>query len=161
MNWRKIMNITNVNDETYLAAISQLQAANAQQSGTQTGKTSTGSDFDSYISAITDSGAAIPSSTYGANGLETETFSPVTDTNTDSDVSTEEGSAVSGASGGGGGDSSDSDDETTTEIVTINGVTYLVTTTTDENGNETVTRTKLSDSSESSSASASAATSAL
>jgi hypothetical protein len=155
------MNITNVNDETYLAAISQLQAANAQQNGTQTSKTSTGSDFDSYISAITDSGAAIPSSTYGANGLETESFSPVTDTNTDSDVSTEEDSAVSGAVGGGGGGSSDSEDETTTEIVTINGVTYLVTTTTDENGNETVTRTKISDASEASSASASVAASAL
>jgi hypothetical protein len=155
------MNITNVNDETYLAAISQLQAATAQQSSTQTSKTSTGSDFDSYISAITDSDAAIPSSTYGANGLETESFSPVTDTDTDSDVSSEEDSAVSGAAGGGGGGSSDSGDETTTEIVTINGVTYLVTTTTDENGNETVTRTKIGDSTESASASAASSVSAL
>ena len=42
-----------------------------------------------------------------------------------------------------GGSSSSDDSETTTEIVTINGVTYLETTTT-ENGIETTTRTVLS-----------------
>lgn len=50
-------------------------------------------------------------------------------------------SASEGAASAGGG--SDSEDETTTEIVTINGITYLETTTT-ENGITTTTRTRIS-----------------
>jgi hypothetical protein len=56
---------------------------------------------------------------------------------------TEETEAAGGAGGAGGGGSSDSDEDTETELVTINGVTYLQTTTTDENGNTTVTRTQV------------------
>ncbi len=137
------MGITNVNDETYLAAISQIQATSTQQANAQTSADKTENDFDSYISAILSADTVIPSSTYNANGLETETFSPVTSADTDSKVSTEqEETAVSGAAGGGGG-SSDSEEETETEVVTINGVTYLQTTTTDADGNTTVTRTQI------------------
>ena len=58
---------------------------------------------------------------------------------------TEEAGSVSGAggSGGSGGGSESSESETETEIVTINGVTYLQTTTTDSEGNETVTRRQI------------------
>jgi hypothetical protein len=50
---------------------------------------------------------------------------------------------AAGSAGGAGGGGSDSDSDTETEVVTINGVTYLQTTTTDESGNTTVTRTPI------------------
>jgi hypothetical protein len=147
------MNINSVNyDESYLEAIAQVQAITSQQTAqtnAQTDKT-TESARDSYISSITNTDTAIPSGTYGADGMEVvDTFSPVTTVNTDSDTSANQNAAVSGGSGGaGGGDSSDSDEDTETELVTINGVTYLQTTTTDESGNTTVTRTRIGTASE-------------
>lgn len=145
------MTINGVNYDSYLAAIAQTQAINTKQEDTQT---TTQEDRDSYTSSIANIADAIPSGTYGANGMELETFLPVTATGTDSDVSTVEttgtaasGTSASGAadgvSGGGAGGSSDSDDDTETEIVTIDGITYLQTTKTDENGNTTVTRTPI------------------
>jgi hypothetical protein len=123
------MNINSVNYDSYLASIAQTQMINNQQTDVQTSRTE--SDRDSYIPSIASVDTAIPSSTYGASGLEVGTENSVTTQDT-------------GASGGaGGGASSDSEEETTTEVVTINGVTYLQTTTTDENGSTTVTRTQI------------------
>jgi hypothetical protein len=136
------MIINGINYDSYLAAIEQAQAINTQQNNGQT--TKTGSDRDSYISstAVNDD-TAIPSGIYGANGMELETFSSVTAANTDSDTSASQESSSTGGAGGAGG-SSDSEEDTETEIVTIDGVTYLQTTTTDENGITTVTKTVIS-----------------
>jgi hypothetical protein len=129
------MNINGVQYDTYLASIAQSQAINTQQSQTQT---QTGeSDKDSYIPSVASADMVIPSGTYNAQGLEVG----VGGSATSQETSTSQG----GAGGvGGGSDSSDSDEDTQTEIVTINGVTYLQTTTTDENGNTTVTRKQIS-----------------
>jgi hypothetical protein len=126
------MNINGVDYESYLAAIAQAQTINTQTTRVQTSKTE--SDTDSYISSIASADAAIPSGTYGANGLEVGTTE---------NAASGQASASGGAGGVGGGDSSDSDEDTETEVVTINGVTYLQTTTTDENGNTTVTRRQI------------------
>jgi hypothetical protein len=125
------MNINGVNLESYLASIAQTQALNNQQTSVQTG--STESDKDSYIPSVASTDAAIPCGTYGADGLEV---------GTDNNASSQ-GAGASGGAGGAGGGSSDSEEETTTEVVTINGVTYLQTTTTDQSGNTTVTRTQI------------------
>jgi hypothetical protein len=98
----------------------------------QSGKTE--SDKDSYIPSMASADMVIPSGTYNANGLETGTGSNATSGET---------SASQGGAGGVGGDSSESEEDTETEVVTINGITYLQTTTTDENGNTTVTRTQI------------------
>jgi hypothetical protein len=127
----KKMNINGVNYDSYLASIAQTQTMSNQQTNVQTGKTE--SDKDSYIPSIASADTAIPSGTYGANGLEV---------GTDNSATTQDAGASGGAGGAGGG-SSDSEEETTTEVVTINGVTYLQTTTTDENGSTTVTRTQI------------------
>jgi hypothetical protein len=109
-------------------------------------------DGDSYISTIAgmDANAAIPSDNYNdlarmiksassAGGSTSSTeYASVKDSTADS----EETQAAGGAGGAGGG-GSDSSSETETEVVTINGVTYLQTTTTDESGNTTVTRTPI------------------
>jgi hypothetical protein len=128
------MNINGVNYDSYLASVAQLQAVNTQQTDAQISKTES-SDRDSYISSIASAEMAIPSGTYGADGLEVG--------NTETDSSETSAGATSGGAGGVGGGSSDSDEDTETEVVTINGVTYLQTTTTDENGNTTVTRTQI------------------
>jgi hypothetical protein len=133
------MNINSVNYDSYLAAIAQAQTINTQQTYVQTSKT----EKDSYIPSMTSTDTAIPSGIYGANGIGLETFSPVTNVNTDSEMSADQGTNVSAGSGGVGGGSSDSEEATETEVVTIDGITYLQTTTTDENGNITVTRTLL------------------
>ncbi|MCR5273433.1 MAG: hypothetical protein K6E13_10725 [Lachnospiraceae bacterium] len=74
--------------------------------------------------------AAVSNGTYGEATGGTET----------------DGTVASGVSTGVGGGSG-SEDETTSEIVTINGVTYLETTTT-SNGITTTTRTKISETTE-------------
>jgi hypothetical protein len=144
------MDISGVNYDSYLAAIAQAQMLSTQQSNTQTTKTE--GDKDSYIPSVASTisaDMAIPSGTYSANGTELETFLPVTGVNTDSETAATQETAVSGSTGaaggagGAGGGSSDSDEDTETEVVTIDGVTYLQTTTTDENGNTTVTRTRI------------------
>jgi hypothetical protein len=137
------MNINGVNYDEYLASIAQIQSVNAGQTSTSVQTGTTESDRDSYIPSLASADAAIPSSTYGADGLETGLVSGgVTGTQSTADE-TEETDAAGGAGGAGGGGSSDSDEDTETELVTINGVTYLQTTTTDENGNTTVTRTQV------------------
>jgi hypothetical protein len=131
----KIMNINGVQYDTYLASIAQSQTINTQQSQIQTQKKE--SDMDSYIPSVASADMVIPSGTYNAKGLEVGAGGSTTAQET----STSQG----GAGGvGGGSDSSDSDEDTKTEVVVINGVTYLQTTTTDENGNTTVTRTPIS-----------------
>jgi hypothetical protein len=127
------MNINGVNYDSYLASIAQAQAISTQQTAAQVSKTE--SDRDSYISGIANAETAIPSGIYGADGLE------VGDVGTDGSATS--GEAASGGAGGVGGGSSDSEEDTETTVVTINGVTYLQTTTTDENGNTTVTRTQI------------------
>jgi hypothetical protein len=131
--------------------ITQTSTQNTQISGTEKKAT----DGDSYISTIAgmDLDAAIPSENYndlarkiqsaaaaGQTQDSTE-YASVTES-TSQTAGTEGAQAAGGASGGGG--SSDSEEETETEVVTINGVTYLQTTTTDESGNTTVTRVQLS-----------------
>jgi hypothetical protein len=112
-------------------------------------------DGDSYISTIAgiDADAAIPSDNYNdlarmikssssAGGSTSSTEYASVKESTAQTEDSEETQAAGGAGGAGGG-SSDSDSDTETEVVTINGVTYLQTTTTDENGNTTVTRTPI------------------
>jgi hypothetical protein len=141
----KKMDINSVNLESYLTAIAQTKINRAEQSYEQTETSENNSD--SYISGISSAATAIPTGTYSASGTEVNTFLPVTATNTDSDVSASQSATSAegsgGAGGAGGSSSSDSEDETETEIITINGVTYLQTTTTDANGITTVTKTQI------------------
>ena len=128
-------------------------------------------DGDSYISTIADldPNAAIPSENYNdlarqiksaagsSESANSTVYASVTDSlRTDADgagtsaagtsaagstdAATE---SVGGSGGSGGAGSSDSDEDTETEVVTIDGQTYLQTTTTDSNGNTTVTRTPI------------------
>jgi hypothetical protein len=112
-------------------------------------------DGDSYISTIAgmDANAAIPSDNYNdlarmikssssAGGSTSSTEYASVKESTAQTEDSEETQAAGGAGGAGGG-GSDSSSETETEVVTINGVTYLQTTTTDESGNTTVTRTPI------------------
>jgi hypothetical protein len=133
------MNINGVNYDSYLAELAQVQTISTQQNNVQSGGTE--SEKDSYISSAASADIAIPSGIYGADGVERTV---------DSVYGTAAGTQAGGAttetaeSGGvGGGESSDSEETTETEVVTINGVTYLQTTTTDESGNMTVTRTQI------------------
>jgi hypothetical protein len=138
----KKMDINSVNLESYLTAIAQTKINRAEQSNEQTETSENNSD--SYISGISSAATAIPTGTYSASGTEVNTFLPVTATNTDSDVSaSQNATSAEGSGGAGGSSSSDSEDETETEIITINGVTYLQTTTTDANGITTVTKTQI------------------
>jgi hypothetical protein len=125
------MNISSIQLNSYLTSIAQSQTinTNTQESEIQTEEKN--NDKDSYISTISTIDEAIPCGTYNSQGLEVGVGSNATTTQSQS---TE---AVGGGSGGG---SSDSEEDTETEVVTINGVTYLQTTTTDANGNTTVTR---------------------
>ena len=130
------MGISGISMNPDIASIYNTQTLAQVQPVTQ----ETESDRDSYISTMTNISEAIPSGTYNASGRivgETEESQM-----SGSDAGTSEGSGVGSAGGAGGsGGGSDSGDETSTSIVTINGRTYLETTTTDENGNTTVTRT--------------------
>jgi hypothetical protein len=124
------MNISSVQLNSYLASIAQSQTINTSTQESQIQSDKKNNDKDSYISTISSIDEAIPCGIYNAQGLEVGAGSDTTTTQ----------SQGGGAVGGGGGDSSDSDEDTETEVVIINGVTYLQTTTTDENGNTTVTR---------------------
>jgi hypothetical protein len=123
--------IGSITDESYLAALNQLQTIRNQQVNVSTSVGAKG-EADSYISTISSADKAIPSGIYNSSGLEVGAGAGASS----------EASEASG-SGGAGGGASDSEEETTTEIVTINGITYLQTTTTDENGNTTVTKTEI------------------
>jgi hypothetical protein len=133
------MKIGGVDYDEYVASIAQSQTINTQQTKVQTD--STESDKDSYIPSVVSADMVIPSGTYNSKGLEVGSNYYGTTSNDTTSQETQE--SQGGAGGVGGGGSSDSDEDTETEIVTINGVTYLQTTTTDENGNTTVTRTQI------------------
>jgi hypothetical protein len=157
------MNINGVNYDSYLAELAQVQTISTQQNNVQSGGTE--SEKDSYISSAASADIAIPSGIYGADGVERtvdSVYGAITGT-----VGTQAGETIIGSTGAeasgaavgtqasgsatetaesggvGGGVSSDSEEMTETEVVTINGVTYLQTTTTDESGNMTVTRTQI------------------
>lgn len=135
--------------DEYLSSISALQTSIAQSRAVNSAVAqSEESEYDSYISSAVDSSAALPSENY--NDIlkimqSAKSESSGTSTSSESSGETEEAASVSG---GGGGGSSDSEEETTTEVVTINGVTYLETTTTVD-GVTTVTRTVIGGSADS------------
>jgi hypothetical protein len=130
------MNISSVQLNSYLASIAQSQTINTSTQESEIQSDKKNNDKDSYISKISSIDEAIPCGTYNAQGLEVGTGSNTTTT------SQSQGGGAVGA-GGSGGESSDSEEDTETEVVTINGVTYLQTTTTDANGNTTITRTPI------------------
>jgi hypothetical protein len=130
------MNISSIQLNSYLASIAQSQTINTSTQESEVQSDKKNSDKDSYISTISSIDEAIPCGTYNAQGLEVGTGSNTTTT------SQSQGGGAVGA-GGSGGESSDSEEDTETEVVTINGVTYLQTTTTDANGNTTITRTPI------------------
>jgi hypothetical protein len=113
-------------------------------------------DGDSYISTIAniDSDAPIPSENYNdfarkiklsaAAGQAQDSTEYASVAGGTSQAAGTEGTQAAGGGGAVGGGSSDSEEDTETEVVFINGEAYLQTTTTDEDGNTTVTRTKLS-----------------
>jgi hypothetical protein len=149
-----------------------LQALTLNNSGSSTSTaaadTASGSDLDSYVSSIgSSSSSSMPSETYN-NIMEIikankqaagESASAPTDQeiedalsaldtdSSSSDSDTAETVSASSASGSSSSDSSSSDSSSDTETETVtgpDGSIYLRTTTTDEDGNETVTVTKLS-----------------
>jgi hypothetical protein len=141
--------------DDYLNSVSAITAAtqNVTAAGSTTAQTtSTTGDKDSYIASEVDPDAVLPSDNYNdilkvMQSAKAESAS----VSTDSDANAGSGAAASasadteavgGAGGGGGGSDEDDEDETTTEVVTINGVTYLETTTVSE-GITTVTRTPI------------------
>ncbi|MCD7708285.1 MAG: hypothetical protein LUI02_00250, partial [Clostridiales bacterium] len=129
--------------EEYLNSISTLATTAATQSdgasGTSVAAASTASeDCDSYVSTVTDGTEVIPCENYN-DILNSVTSKP--NASETADGSDEASASGTGAAGGAGGSDSD-EDETTTKIVTINGITYLETTTV-ENGITTTTRTQI------------------
>lgn len=142
------MNIDESIYSTYLTGIAQTQIQPANQQGSKAAETEKADTArDSYIPSVSESDIPIPTSTYNANGMMVDDFQPVTGVNTDQQAggtTASEESAGAGAAGGGSG-SEDDEEETTTKVVTVNGVTYLETTTT-ENGITTTTRTRMSES---------------
>ena len=149
------MSITSIND--YLNSISALSTSMVQSSVQRTATSSSSdSDQDSYISSITDSSDPLVSDNYNdilqklASALTTSSTSENSSdstgsnaTSTSADSSTSASASSASATAGTSGSSSDDSSSSETEVVTINGVTYLQTTTT-ENGVETVTRTVIS-----------------
>jgi hypothetical protein len=135
------MKIGGVDLVSYLTQLEQTQTVGTQQTKVATNNGS--SDTDSYIPSVASADMVIPSGTYNSKGLEvgTDYYGSNSESGSTS-TQTQEGSSAVGGAGGSGG-SSDSDEDTQTQIVTIDGVTYLQTTTTDENGNTTVTRTQI------------------
>lgn len=132
--------------DEYLSSINALQTVMQDRQSVSSGSVlAEESDTDSYIASGVDSSAALPSENYNdILKVMQSAKAESSGTSTSSKSSGETGEAVSsaGASGGDGGDS-DSEEETGTKVVTINGVTYLETTTT-SGGVETVTRTVIS-----------------
>jgi hypothetical protein len=137
------MKIGGVDLVSYLTQLEQTQTVGTQQ--TKVATDNGNSDTDSYIPSVASADMVIPSGTYNSKGLEvgTDYYGSNNESGSTSTQTQESSSAVGGAGGGGGSSDSDSDEDTQTQIVTIDGVTYLQTTTTDENGNTTVTRTQI------------------
>jgi hypothetical protein len=137
--------IMSIKIDEYLNSISALAAASVQsttaaQESTQTQK----EDCDSYIPSGADANAVLPSDNYNdILKIMQSAGTEETGTGTSSGAQTsagESGSVSGSAAAGGGAGGSEEEDETTTEVVTVNGVTYLETTTTTD-GVTTVTRT--------------------
>jgi hypothetical protein len=138
----------------YLESINAITAASQNvAAANNTNQTDTvSSEKDSYIASEVDADSVFPSDTYNDILDVMRSAKAELNSSDDSDSGTAEAAASgesetetvgsAGGSGGGGGSDSDDEDETTTEIVTINGQTYLETTTT-SNGITTVTRTKV------------------
>jgi hypothetical protein len=138
----------------YLESINAITAASQNvAAANNTNQTDTvSSEKDSYIASEVDVDSVFPSDTYNDILDVMRSAKAELNSSDDSDSGTGEAAASgeseteavgsAGGSGGGGGSDSDDEDETTTEIVTINGQTYLETTTT-SNGVTTVTRTKV------------------
>jgi hypothetical protein len=143
--------------DDYLNSVSAITTAaqSAAVSGSAKTTADTSSDTDSYIASNVDPDAVLPSDNYNdilkvMQNAKAETASSDSNTSTGSGTASASAStdteSVGGAGGaGGGGGSDEDDDETTTEVVTINGVTYLETTTVSD-GITTVTRTPIGDS---------------
>lgn len=99
--------------------------------GTQTAASESGSvsgDTDSYISSVGSQAEALPCENYN-DILKVMKNAEAEGNRSDTDSETAQNSGAVSGSGGGGGSDSGSEEETTTQIVTINGVTYLETTT--------------------------------
>ncbi len=134
------MNITQLNDAQSLLALTQVQAANANLNNSI-------DDSGDELKVKTDSFAkseAFPlaSGLYTSSGQEAGAIKAVDSSNESEQAGTKPAGGAGGMGGGSSGDD-DSETETSTQIITINGVTYLETTTT-SNGVETVTRKVLS-----------------
>jgi hypothetical protein len=142
-----------IND--YLESLNAITAAsqNVSAANTTNQADTVSSEKDSYIASEIDADSVLPSDNY--NDILDVIRSAKAELNSSSDNSDSDTGSASvssgsdteavgsaGGSGGGGGSDSDDEDETTTEVVTINGQTYLETTTT-SNGITTVTRTKI------------------
>ncbi len=128
-----------------LLSYSGLSSATVTQT-TQTAEVAAGSsssgETDEYISSVSSETDVLPCENY--NDI-LQVIQSAKAENSGTDTASESGEtqdAVSG-SGGGGGSDSDSEEETTTQIVTINGVTYLETTTVSD-GVTSVQRTVIS-----------------
>lgn len=130
----------------YLAGITQTQIQPSNQQGRKAAETEDADTArDSYISSVLDTDTPIPTGTYNANGMMVDDFQPVTGVNTEQKAGDTTASEESTGAAGGGSGSEEDEEETTTKVVSVNGVTYLETTTT-ENGITTTTRTRISES---------------
>jgi hypothetical protein len=127
-----------IND--YLDSINAITAAaqNIAIAGSTEQAGSVSSDKDSYIASGIDADSVLPSENYN-NILDVMRSAKAEQTASASD---EDDTESVGSAGGSGGGNSDDEDETTTKVVTINGETYLETTTV-SNGVTTVTRTAI------------------
>lgn len=118
-----------------------------QQTVSETTKTTETAeeDRDSYISTIANSEEAIPCENYNDILQVIQKAKAEASQSQTSSEETEQSETVSAAGGAGGsGSGSGSEEETTTEIVVINGVTYLETTTVTD-GVKSVKRTVISE----------------
>lgn len=125
--------------DEYISSIGAISDMVIQQNKVETTAelSVTEQEVDTYISTINDSNEAIRCENY--NDILQVMQKAKAEMN-QSETSSEQSEQMSGTSGSGSSGGSDSEDETTTEVVTINGVTYLETTTV-KNGVTSVTRT--------------------
>lgn len=125
--------------DEYISSIGAISDMVIQQNKVETTAelSVTEQEVDTYISTINDSNEAIPCENY--NDILQVMQKAKAEMN-QFETSSEQSEQMSGTSGSGSAGGSDSEDETTTEVVTINGVTYLETTTV-KNGVTSVTRT--------------------
>ena len=133
--------------DEYLSSCGVVSELMKQQAATEI--VSTGEavkkDGDSYISTIGSSETVLPCENYNDILQVMQKAKAETNQSETSAEEAEQTEAVSGAGGAGGsGGGSESEEETTTEIVVIDGVTYLETTTVVD-GITTVQRTVISD----------------